>query len=111
MLSNRKPSVLVHDFRDLKVQYKFQEALPLLRTVTGSELNLEVDQGWVETFLRMQGQDGLVYMPFEGRPWSSFHADWTGEKGLGEIQLVSIVAQGGWMGVMALYYLLSGEEI
>jgi len=31
-LLNRKPPVIVHDFHDLNIQYKFQEALPLLRT-------------------------------------------------------------------------------
>ena len=110
VLLNRKPPVLVHDFHDLNVQYKFQEALPLLRYVSGSDQNLEVDQAWPENLLRMQGEDGLIYMPFEGRPWAGFHADWLEQKGLKETQLASTVAQGGWLGNFALYYLLSGDE-
>ncbi|MDE2926338.1 MAG: glycoside hydrolase family 127 protein [Acidobacteriota bacterium] len=110
VLLNRKPPVLVHDFHDLNVQYKFQEALPLLRYVSGSDQNLEVDQAWPENLLRMQGEDGLIYMPFEGRPWAGFHADWLEQKGLKETQLASTVAQGGWLGNLALYYLLSGDE-
>ena len=95
VLLNRKPPVLVHDFHDLNVQYKFQEALPLLRYASGSDQNTQVDQAWAENLLRMQGEDGLIYMPFEGRPWAGFHADWLEQKGLEETQLASVVAQGG----------------
>ena len=59
----------------------------------------------------MQGPDGLIYMPFEGRPWAGFHADWLEQKGLRETQLASVVAQGGWMGNFGLYYMLSKDEI
>lgn len=111
VLLNRKPPVLVHDFHDLNVQYKFQEALPLLRYVSGSDQNSHVDQAWAENLLRMQGEDGLIYMPFEGRPWAGFHADWLEQKGLKETQLASVVAQGGWLGNFGLYYLLSKDEI
>ncbi len=111
VLLNRKPPVLVHDFHDLNVQYKFQEALPLLRYASGSDQNPQVDQAWAENLLRMQGDDGLIYMPFEGRPWAGFHADWLEQKGLSETQLASVVAQGGWLGNFGLYYLLSGDEL
>ena len=111
VLLNRKPPVLVHDFHDLNIQYKFQEALPLLRYVSGSDQNTHVDQAWAENLLRMQGEDGLIYMPFEGRPWAGFHADWLEQKGLEETQLASVVAQGGWMGNFALNYLLSKDEM
>ena len=110
VLLSRKPPVMVHDFHDLNVQYKFQEALPLLRYVCGSEQNLHVDQAWAENLLRMQGEDGLIYMPFGGRPWAGFHADWLEQKGLKETQLASTVAQGGWMGNFGLYYMLSKDE-
>ena len=111
VLLNRKPPVLVHDFHDLNVQYKFQEALPLLRYASGSDQNRHVDQAWAENLLRMQGDDGLIYMPFEGRPWAGFHADWLHQKGLTETQLASTGAQSGWMGNFALYYLLSKDEM
>jgi len=109
---NHKPPSMTHDFHDLNIQYKFQEALPLLRSITGSGYNLEVDQGWAEALLRMQGEDGLIYMPIEGRPWARLHADWLGERGLSKsTQLASTVANGGWMGVLGLYYLLSGDPV
>ena len=111
VLLNRKPPVLVHDFHDLNIQYKFQEALPLLRYVSGSDQNTQVDQAWAENLLRMQGEDGLIYMPFEGRPWAGFHADWLHQKGLTETQLASTGAQSGWMGNFALYYLLSKDDM
>ena len=59
-LLNRKPPVMVHDFHDLNIQYQFQEALPLLRTITGNTAQPEVDQGWAEALLRMQGEDRFV---------------------------------------------------
>ena len=110
VLLNRKPPALIHDFHDLNIQYKFQEALPLLRHVSGSDQNSHIDKIWAENLLRMQGPDGLIYMPFEGRPWAGYHADWLEQKGLKETQLASVVAQGGWLGNFALYHLLSGDE-
>ena len=109
---NRKPAVMGHDFHDLNIQFKFQEALPLLRIVTGDTRSLEVDRAWAESLLRMQGEDGLVYMPVNGRPWAHFHADWLTEEGWDQgSQLASIVANGGWIGVMGLHYLLSQDEV
>lgn len=110
---NRKPPVMFHDFHDLNNQQgKFMEALYLLRAITGSRVNLDVDQAWAEGLLRMQGPDGLVYMPIEGRPWAHYHSDWLGERGVTQSkQLASIVPQGEWMGVMGLLYALSGDPI
>ena len=109
---NRKPPVMIHDFHDLNIQYKFQEALPLLRMVAGNTSNLEVDQAWAESVLRMQGKDGLIYMPIRGRPWAHLHADWLSEDGWSDKdQLASIVANGGLIGIVGLYYLLSGDGL
>lgn len=41
---------------------KFQEALPLVRTMTGSDLNRAVDDFWATRLLKMQGPDHLFYM-------------------------------------------------
>ena len=109
---NHKPPVVAHDFHDLNVQFKFQEALPLLRTITGNDCNPQVDQAWAEGLLRMQGHDGLIYMPMVGRPWVRQHADWLSEDGWHETdQLASITPNGGLTGVFGLYYLLSGDEV
>lgn len=71
----RNPPIMGHDFNDW-VQYctGFLEALPLLRTATGSTQNDHVDSVWTEALLRSIGPDGLVYLPFEGRPWSRARA-------------------------------------
>ena len=45
------------------------EVLPLTRLASGSDLNLHVERRWMETMLQMQGPDGLLYSPKEGRPW------------------------------------------
>jgi len=110
---NRKPPVMYHSFHDLNIVGKFHEALPQLRTVTGSDLNLDVDQVWAEALLHMQGEDGLIYMPIVGRPWARYQSEWLEGKGdySDTDQLASIVANGGIVGVMGLYYLLSKDEI
>ena len=111
-LLNRKPPVLVHDFHDLHIQFKFQEALPLLRSITGNTSKPEVDQAWAEALLRMQGEDGLTYMPIKGRPWARFNAEWLNEEGWEQgDQLGAMVCNGGLIGVMGLYFQLSGDEL
>jgi len=49
---------------------KFMEALPLMRIVSGSDLNSKVDIRWMESLLHKLGPDGLVYWPTKGRPWT-----------------------------------------
>ncbi|RKY06358.1 MAG: hypothetical protein DRP56_07560, partial [Planctomycetota bacterium] len=63
------PPVMRHVFAD-QCQVKFMEALPLLRMITGSTLNTEVDRRWMEMTLRRLGSDGLAYTPIGGRPWA-----------------------------------------
>ena len=55
---------------DDHVQAKFLQALPLDRTACGSRQNLDVEHRLLHTYLRMQGPDGLVYIPIKGRPWA-----------------------------------------
>ena len=55
---------------DDHVQMKFLQAVPLVRTVCGSDQNLETEARLLRTYLKMQGQDGLVYTPIKGRPWA-----------------------------------------
>ena len=109
---NHKPPVVAHDFHDLNIQFKLQEALPLLRTITGNTVSPEVDEAWAEGLLRMQGDDGLIYMPMLGRPWARQHADWLSEDGWSEAdQLASMAPNSGLTGVLGLYYRLSGDEL
>ena len=113
-LLNRNPPIVLHNFHDLNVAGDgFLEALSLLRAVTGSDLNMDVDQGWMDSLLHMQGEDGLVYMPMAARPWASIGREWLkgkGDPGTGD-QLAAIHGQNGYIGAMTLYFVLSGEEL
>jgi hypothetical protein len=55
---------------DDHVQAKFFQALPLDRTACGSAQNLDVEHRLMQTQLKMQGPDGLIYLPIHGRPWA-----------------------------------------
>lgn len=55
---------------DDHVQAKFIQALPLVRLASGSRQNLDVERSLLNTYLRMQGPDGLIYIPIRGRPWA-----------------------------------------
>jgi hypothetical protein len=71
----RNPPVLMHDFNDwVQLAEGLQEALPLLRSMTGSNLNDHVDPAWMTTLLKSIGPDGLVYIPLEGRPWGRLNS-------------------------------------
>jgi hypothetical protein len=52
------------------------EGLPLLRVATGSSLHDEVDPVWMATLLKGIGPDGLLYIPFQGSPWSRMGPAW-----------------------------------
>ena len=68
---NRNPPVMQHDFSDwVETAEAMKEALPLLRTATGSSLNDHVDPFWMRAMLKEIGPDGLAYVPLKGRPWS-----------------------------------------
>ena len=112
-LLRRNPPVQLHNFHDLNVAGDgFLEALPLMRAITGSDLNTDVDEGWMDSLLRMQGEDGLVYMPMLGRPWARIGREWLKGKGdPGTVdQLAAIHGQNGYIGAMTLYYSLTGDE-
>ncbi len=49
---------------------KFMWAVSMMRLMTGSEQNLQVERRWMEVALKMQGPDGLIYTPVKGRPWT-----------------------------------------
>jgi len=64
----RKPA-MYHTVDD-HVQAKFFQALPLDRAACGSAQNLDVEHRLMQTYLKMQGSDGLVCIPIKGRPWA-----------------------------------------
>jgi hypothetical protein len=51
---------------------KILEAIPLLRVMTGSTKNIDVDEKAVMSIVRITGKDGLCYQPVENRPWAFF---------------------------------------
>jgi hypothetical protein len=46
------------------------EALIRNRIISGSQQNLQVERRWMEVTLKLQGPDGLLYVPVKGRPWA-----------------------------------------
>ena len=49
---------------------KFQEGVPLARMICGSDQNLHVERRWMEITLKSLADDGLIYTPIRGRPWT-----------------------------------------
>ncbi|RKY06227.1 MAG: hypothetical protein DRP56_07810 [Planctomycetota bacterium] len=65
----RNPPMMEHSFHD-QCQVKLMEALPLMRLMSGSDFNAQVDRRWMEVTLRMLGPDNQMYIPVKGRPWA-----------------------------------------
>ena len=61
--------MMPHDFAGPSIQVKFQEAVPLMRIISGSDQNLHIERKWMEVALRELAPDGLAYIPVVGRPW------------------------------------------
>ena len=64
------PPMMEHRWDDTSITPKFQEAVSLLRIMSGSAQNPEVERRWMEVMLKQQGPDGLAYIPVRGRPWA-----------------------------------------
>jgi hypothetical protein len=69
------PTIMYNKFDDW-CGTKYMEALPLLRIINGSTYNDNVDRVWMDVTLKSIGQDGLYYIPLEGRPWSREYLQW-----------------------------------
>jgi len=67
--SSNPPSMAMHCWYPTLLP-KFMWALSMMRLMSGSEQNLQVDRSWLEVALKMQGPDGLIYAPIKGRPWA-----------------------------------------
>ena len=112
------PPMMQHDWND-HCQHKFMEALPLMRIISGSDLNSEVDRAWMEMALRQLGPDGLAYTPVRGRPWASIGLDGyvpegekTGITNLDEMdQYLDTMWCGRLMSAMLLYHKRDGGPV
>lgn len=65
-----KPPMMIHDWDCPLITIKFMESVSLMRIMSGSEQNSQVDRHWMKLALRGLGPDGLFYTPREGRPWA-----------------------------------------
>ena len=101
------PPMMQHDGND-HVQVKFLEALPLMRLICGKEMRREVDQRWMAVLLHMQGPDGSLYYPVKGRPWC--HIKTFGGPPEDE-HYMRPYDDGRLLGAIAIYYLLTGDEL
>ncbi|MGH7578212.1 MAG: hypothetical protein ACREM1_24240, partial [Longimicrobiales bacterium] len=68
----RRGTILArHSYHDYNgAEAKWIEALPLLRTVSGSTEQVDVDGKMMQTLFHMLGPDGLYYIPVVGSPWA-----------------------------------------
>ena len=105
------PPLMAHSSWQGATVAKFMEAASLMRIVSGSEQNLQVDHTWMEVALRSQGPDGLIYTPVGGRPWAYWGAfidkqdrgsDIYGDKVKGD-QLISPFGNGRMLSTMSLF--------
>ena len=56
----------------LNINGKWAEALPMLRVMTGSTNNIEIDGKIIGSLVHVTGKDGLCYYPVANRPWAFF---------------------------------------
>ena len=65
-----QPPSMFHSISDLTSHGKFLAVLPLMRIMSGSRQNMDVEKALLEVLLKMQGEDGLIYTPASGgRHW------------------------------------------
>lgn len=67
----QKPPVMIHESTGLPTNNpKFAEAQAMMRVMSGSNYNLDIQQEMMNSMLRNVHADGLYYSPLERRPWS-----------------------------------------
>ena len=96
----RNPPLMDHNFNGI-CDCKFMEALPLMRLVSGSRENIDVDRVWREVALHNLGPDGIYCYPLRGRPWALLgpwlaHSGGTEERARASDQVI-VPIQGGRM--------------
>jgi len=106
-----RPPLMEHNFSD-SCQSKFMEALPLMRIISGSDLNTEVDRRWMEVALHQLGPDGLAYAPNAGRPWTYVRSHFIPEGSQTETghQIIPFYC-GRLLSAMMVYYRRDGSPL
>lgn len=75
----RRPAMMHHEATGLPTNNpKFAEAQVMMRVMSGSEANLDVQHAMLRSMLRNLHEDGLYYSPMERRPWSHDAPDYVG---------------------------------
>ena len=112
LLLDGKTPYMRHDNADMCIM-KFQESLPLMRILSGSTENEDVEKKWMENTLKSIGDDGHIYECYEGRPWwipDPAFPDKTGDPDADRFGLDPAYS-GRFLSAMVLYYRRSGDEI
>ncbi len=108
------PPVMLHNSWHAATLANFMESVTLMRIMTGSERNAEVDRRWMEVTLKMQGPDGLIYTPKRGRPWSDWEIttqiDDADYRVYGD-QLISAMGNGPTLRTMTLFAIRDGARL
>ena len=106
-----KPALLCHGVSDANVQPKFQLTVPLMRMISGSDQNLQVEADWLTRLRRCIGPDGLFYLPLRGRPWEAVSIPNWIRTGPGRDQYLNPFSMGMTLAAMTLLARRnSGEE-
>jgi len=67
----RNPAVMIHEGTGLATNNpKFAEAQAMMRVMSGSDFNLDIQHAMMDCMLKNVHEDGLYYSPLERRPWS-----------------------------------------
>ena len=104
-----RPPQMQMDWGGPTVQVKFQEGVPLVRMICGSDQNLHVERRWMETTLQSIGDDGLIYTPIRGRPWT--YRRGPRAEGPNEGQLLVPFTCGRMLSTMSVYAYRDGGSL
>ena len=108
------PPTMSHGYAD-HCTMKFMEALPLMRIITGSDSNVQVDRRWMEVALHQLGPDGFAYLPTRGRPWATLGLEWHYTEIRDESMMVDQIIDPIWAGrllsAMSIYGLRDGGTL
>ncbi len=95
---------------------KYLEGVLLMRLISGSEQNLDVERRWMEVALKSQGEDGLIYTPLQGRPWGLRGAKLMAEGAKGGIKregsyLLQPFGMGRMLSAMSLFAIRDDDSL
>ena len=84
--------------------------LALMRQVSGTSENEQVERRWLEVLLHLRGPDDLFYYPLQGRPWIHYYKDAAGQYDDFQGDQYTGPLNNGWsLELLGLYYRLTGD--